>query len=239
MRSLPGDESGQPLRIATTSTGGGNARLAAVVAALVLLVVVSVAVGGKPQLQPGVASLPTTASDRATNSPPSSAMDSPTPSWAPSATPLPWLRTPNPDELRFSFEIGQDAFAVIAFIDGRMFLRVLDEDQPGHFHGLFRIPFPSHADGHSISFAQLWTRDHSRRSYVPLDEWDLPLYGLGPDREPVGAVVQDAAEPQPKRRGSPRATRQGYSIIVRAETRGEYGVITVEVQLGDESASTP
>jgi hypothetical protein len=127
---------------------------------------------------------------------------------------------------------GDDAFAVIAFIDDRMFLEVLHEAQPRHLQGSFRLPFAEQRRGNTLQLAQLWTRDESRPNFVPLGEWTLRLDALGPDQEPDAPLINKLVAPQPDAKHATRATLRGYRIVVDARTRGDYGVVLVDVMLG-------
>ena len=121
---------------------------------------------------------------------------------------------------------------MIAFIDGRMYLDVLQEIEPGRFRGSFRVPFPSKPGGHRILLAQLWTRDRDRDSYVELGEWPLRLDPLAEDTEVGGAVLQDGVEAQPSQRNVPRAVRRGFNVTVYAQSHDSYGVVSVEMIFG-------
>ena len=128
---------------------------------------------------------------------------------------------------------GDDAFALIADIDGRQFIDVLHETERGSFTGIFRVPFPSNDDGpYRFEFVQLWTRHERARNYVEIDSWDVALDVLKEGTTDSGEVLADSKAAKQRPRNAPRAVRRGYSIVLGAESRYTYGVITVAVEFG-------
>ncbi len=227
-----------PTQPVTTRIGGGSsARIAVGVLAGILGVVAWVGFSNRPTSSP-VAPITAPPIAAATNSPTPPTAVPATPVVVGSFRPLPAAPRPSrdptatPEPILGAITFGQDAFAAIAFVDGRMYLDVLQEIEPGLFRGSFRVPFPSKPGGHRIQLAQLWTRDRDRESYVELGEWPLRLDPLAADSEVGGAVLQDGVEAQPSQRNVPRAVRRGFNVTVYAQSHVSYGVVSVEMIFG-------
>lgn len=224
--------------IETTRVGGGSsARIAVLVALIVLGGVVLIGIAGRRDPPAEVAALPSSASLASPARPAPSTASKPTsePTPQPNEQPTETPRrepTPTPESFEEPITLGQDAFAVIASIGGRMYLEVLHEDEPGHLHGKFRLPFPQRRRGQTIELAQLWTRDEGRPNFVRIGEWRVRFDPLGPTDEPQEPVLRASAAGQPDATGVPRAIALGYDIVVTAETRGEYGAILIDLWFG-------
>ncbi|HYI21112.1 MAG TPA: hypothetical protein VEX62_00620 [Candidatus Limnocylindrales bacterium] len=226
-----------PTQPVTTRIGGGSsARIAVGVLAGVLGVVAWVGFSNRPNTPP-VAPITAAPVAAATNTQaPSSAPASPVivePTSPSPATPRPSRApSPTPEPILGAITFGQDAFAAIAFVDGRMYIDVLQEIEPGRFRGSFRVPFPSRPGGHRILLSQLWTRDRDRDSYVELGEWPLRLDPLVAESEAGGAVLQDGIDAQPNERNVPRAIKRGFNVTVYAQSNVSHGVVSVEMIFG-------
>jgi hypothetical protein len=218
-----------PTQPVTTRIGGSSSARIAVVALVVILGGVAwVGFSGRGPAQPLTpATQPPVAN--ATASPESSAQASPAQTPRPSSRASRPILTPPPEPVLGAITFGQDAFGVIAFVDGRMYVDVLQEIAPGRFRGSFRVPLPSKPGGHRLVMSQLWTRDRSRDSYVELGQWPLRLDFLTEGSEVGGDVLQEEVGAQPNKRGVPRAVRRGFTVSGRVQGYGSFGVVSVEM----------
>lgn len=219
--------------VTTRVNGGSSARIAVAALAGILAVVAWIGFSGRP---------PAPTVGPATQRPGVAASAQPQPSPTPSQTPVvvgsfvPWQTprasrapTPTPEPILDLITFGADAFGVIAFVHGRMYLDVLQEFEPGRFRGSFRVPVPSTTGGHRIVLSQLWTRDGNRDSYVELGEWPLRLDPLVEGSEVGRAVLQEGVDAQPNARRVPRAIKRGFDVTVSVQSHVSYGVVHVEM----------
>jgi hypothetical protein len=223
-------------------------RAAAVVAVAVVVALAGISVLYRPEPapepRPEVAVVPTPRGGVPTAVADQNPQPSPTlPMRTPGPTPTPNIAPPPPltfGELSF----GPDALALIARIDGRLYMDILNEETPGSFTGIFRLPFPSNSPGtYRFDFVQVWTKDERVRNYVEIGRWDVDLTVLEEGTNASGQVLSFSAAARQRPRAAPRAVRRGYSIVVDAESRYSYGVINVAVEFGQangaESALRP
>ena len=217
--------------VTTRVNGGSSARIAVVALAGILGVVAWIGFSNRPSLP--VAPVPTKQRPAVA----SSQSPQPSPTKVVVESFRPWPVTPRPSRAPTSspepildlITFGADAFGVIAFVHGRMYLDVLQEFEPGRFRGSFRVPVPATPGGHRIVLSQLWTRDRNRESYVELGEWPLRLDPLVEGSEGGGAVLQDGVDAQPNARRVPRAVRRGFDVTVSVQSHVSYGVVHVEM----------
>ena len=129
--------------------------------------------------------------------------------------------------------VGDDAYGVIAYIEGRDYLELLRVVEPGYLSASFRLPFPSSSSTDAtLEVAQLWTSNRSRRSHVIVGSWPLPLDGLVRDTNDAGTVIELSVPSRARARRAPLLVRHGYELTVRAESWFDFGIVVVEVRMG-------
>lgn len=211
---------------ATTRIGSGlSARLVAVAALVVLGGVVVVGVTSRPA--------PRDPASRPSFSPLAQASVAPSPAAAAS----PVSGTPAAARVPLGSQplvLADDAFAVIAQVEGRTYMQVLREPVPGLLTGEFRAPFLDwDPDGYTLELAQLWTRDVERRNYAVVGRWHVDLRPLVAENVAGTTVLRQTVDPLLRPRRAPRLATSGYTITVRVESRGKFGMLEVEVRMGE------
>ncbi len=220
-------------RPVTTKVGGGiSPRLASLAAVGVLGAVVLVGLAGRQPAPPNIAQAssrpaPTSSAEISPAPSPAGAQPSASPSRAPALTPPPEPREPVLGAISF----GRDKYGVIAHIDDRLYIDVLQEVQPGRFKGSFRVPFPiDSANRYEIKLTQLWSRDERRGGHADIGVWPLYLVPLQEGTQESGPVLQAGMSAQSNLSRVPRAVERGFTIVVRAESRVTYGMVRVEIE---------
>jgi hypothetical protein len=208
-----------------THVGGGpSARLATLVVALLLGIVFWIGVSGRSPGAPGsTAAAVVGASGQLLE--PTATVPGPTssPSHRPSKRPVP-LRPIEP--------LGPDKFAMSARVGEGYITDLLDEIEPGRLVGRIRIPFPRPATVARLELVQLWTRE-DRKNHVPIERWRLPLDHLTPETRMQGILLDIVVDAKPNASHAPRPVQLGYALVVRAESRLSFGVVTFELSMGD------
>jgi hypothetical protein len=86
-----------------------------------------------------------------------------------------------------------------------------------------------------MELAQLWTQESGERNFVELGRWPLSFSGLSADRQPEMPIFRETVAARPRLRHAPRPKTQGFTVTLRAESWGDYGVVRVELVLGSPS----
>lgn len=60
----------------------------------------------------------------------------------------------------------------------------------------------------------------------------MSLAALQPDTTNAASLIREVASGRPRQTDAPRAVRRGYTIVVGAESRYNFGVISVDVTFG-------
>lgn len=209
----------------TRVSGGSSARAVALVVVGVLASVVAIGVAGRPASDPPRGATQDSAVAQS---------NSAAPSRDPQASPTP--RPSRPAVLRERIiPLGEDQFAVTGTIGERYFYELLEEIQPGRLYGTIRVPFPRPAKMIRLEIAQLWTRE-DRTNHVPIEQLRLPLDHLAPETRLQGRLLDLTVPERPKATDAPRPIRLGYSLLIRAESRLSFGVLTFDLRLGESSS---
>ncbi|CAN5797305.1 hypothetical protein BH24CHL6_BH24CHL6_06720 [soil metagenome] len=232
------DEVLQPVTERTRAAG--SARLAALSAAALLVSVIWFGVWGRsdvPEQTPPAAALaaPVPPSPAAETASPLPALASPPPTIEPAATPLAATGEPHRDEVplvipRRYGPLGEDAFAVTIWLEGRFYMNVLHEVAPGHVAAVMRLPLYAEMPTTHLQLIQLWTRD-DRPPLADVAAYDLMLAELlvDPPPELLFEVVVDA---KPGKRKAPRLIREGFALTVRTEVRTDHAYLLFDVTVG-------
>jgi hypothetical protein len=208
----------------TTRTGGRAARVAALATVVVLLAFVFIGVAGRPPTQfPELA---------AVSSPPPIAAASATALPAPSPT-----RTPvsEPEPLVQEFPADRSAQRPSSFVGavltlgGESYITDLQQVEPGHYVGAYRISRPMPASEVSLELAQMTADEDARTS---LGEWELPLDPLLGYLPTAGNWLEDARPPDPEPLDSPLLAQSGYRIQIVTDSRAGFAVLSVDVRGG-------
>jgi hypothetical protein len=235
--------SDQPLQPLTGRTGGGlSARVAAIAAIGVLAAFIWAGLSGRepgdevsasptpplvvvarpspaatePVTEPEPASQPTPAARTAAPSPPAS---HPLPA---DSTPLVLPFRPGP--------LGEDAFAVALWLEGRFYMSVLGEESPGNLAAAMRLPLYSEMPTTTIQLIQLWTRE-DRPPLAEIADYEIDLAALRAEPAP-DTLLEAGADPRPRRSKAPRLVREGYELHVTSDVRRDHAYLLVRVRIG-------
>ncbi|HEY7600079.1 MAG TPA: hypothetical protein VH741_09145 [Candidatus Limnocylindrales bacterium] len=210
----------------TTRIGSGlSARIVALAAVIVLAGVAWIGVSNRPAKTPDSArpSFPIAQATPPPTEPPSR----PAPTPLSTAIAFPGYGDPGaPIAL-----LGYDATAAIAQIEGRTYMGLLRADAAGHLVTAFRVPFLEWTETASIEIAQLWTRDEALRNYIPLGRWPIELAALRPEMARASTLLRREVTVRQRPAALPRDFRRGFSVTVKADTAGSFGVLLVDVEL--------
>ena len=213
-------------------------------AAVLLGSVVWVGISGRVAPPPENSRFPSTpaAVAVATEASPIAEVPTPTTEQPPSAAAPPTLaprptRRPAPTRTPFAEDIfldlaAREAIGVIAVVDGRQYLKVLQEIEPGRFEAAFRLPYPVEDGGHRLQLAQLWTRAPRQPNYAELGDWPLSFGGLSTTNQPGVPILAETIAARPRLQDAPRVKRRGFSLTLRAENWDGYAVVRVVLILG-------
>ncbi len=132
-----------------------------------------------------------------------------------------------------------DAYAVFVPIDGRMYMSILDEVERGRFLGTIVVSYPVDVRAATlVTLAQLWAHAPRPRGYVVLGTWPLDLMLFSDSAPQSESLLSVEASAQRSGRLRPRASQHGYTLSVGGSSHASYGLITVDVQLGNARPAT-
>ena len=221
-------------QLVTERLGGGvSARLVAVASVGLLMGVVWLGASGRTALP---ASTPQPA---AAIGLPVAATATPAPSDSTAATPRP-ERTPIvrgevpadtiPLVSRRFGPLGEDAFAITFWLEGRFYLNVLREQESGRLKAVTRVPLYAEMGDTSMQIIQLWTRD-DRPPLAEIADFEVPLGELvtGPTAVTLLEVVREA---RPRRQQAPRLVRRGYALTVGTDVRQDHAYLLFDLTIG-------
>jgi hypothetical protein len=130
--------------------------------------------------------------------------------------------------------LGQDAFAVTAWVNDRFYMSVLRGETPGHLGAVMRLPLYGEMPSTTLQVIQLWTRD-DRPPLAEVAAYDLALDELLGEAVPeVLLSVERKAKPRKAR--APRLIREGYALTVRTDVRRDHAFLLFEMVVGDAEA---
>ena len=225
----------QPQLVTERLGGGVSARVVAVASMGLLLAVAWLGVAGR-SAQP------------ASTPPAAAAIDSPlaataTPAPSGTAPPFPAASAPTPAVAseqpirsaplviprRFG-PLGEDAFAVTFWLEGRFYMNVLREQESGQLKAVTRVPLLPEIGDTPMQIIQLWTRD-DRPPLAEIADYELPLGELltGPRR---GNLLEVELEARPRRQHAPRLIRTGYVLTVGRDVRRDHAYLMFDMTLG-------
>jgi hypothetical protein len=218
--------SDQPLQPVTGRTGGGfSARLAALLAVGVMAALVWMGVaGGGPDPQ------------EAEPTPPLVVVTAPNPAAtaravAPSASP-----PSSPPSLPLAMPhrhgpLGEDAFAVALWLEGRFYMSVLRESMPGHLGAAMRVPLYPEMPTTTVQLIQLWTRE-DRPPLAEIADYLLDLDALLAVEAPE-MLLDATTDPRPRRLNAPRLVREGYELVVTSDVQHDHAFLLFNVRVGN------
>jgi len=222
-----------PLLVTERLGGGVSARLVAVASVGLLLGVVWLGVSGR------TAPPASTPEPAAAIGSPVAATATPAPSGPTAATPRP-DRTPIvrgglpadtiPHASRRLGPLGEDAFAITFWLEGRFYLNVLREQESGRLKAVTRVPLYSDMGDTSMQIIQLWTRD-DRPPLAEIADYELPLSALLTGPTP-GTLLEVVREARPLRQLAPRLVRRGYELTVGTDVRRDHAYLLFDLTMG-------
>lgn len=226
----------QPQLVTERLRGGGiSARLVAVAATGLLLAVVWLGVAGRsatPVATPPPAAAVSPLPGAAATPPPSS----PTPAALRTSAPTPAAAVEQPIDSvpraiprRFG-PLGEDAFAVTFWLEGRFYMNVLREQESGQLKAVTRVPLYAEMGNISVQIIQLWTRD-DRPPLAEIADYELPLGELLTGPRP-GVLLDVDREARPRRKQAPRLIRTGYALTVGADVRRDHAYLQFDLTIG-------
>ncbi len=199
--------------LAVARVGGGrSARVGALVVVGVLVAVVGVGLSGRPPSPPVAAESP----------PLAGAAPRSEPSAAPVAT---GDSSPPPRAV-------QETYSVSATIGRHSHLAVLEEVRPGYMFATLRVPFPPEATEGTLEIAQLRVNDVAENT-IAVSDWALSLGPLASVRGEPGIVIDAYVAARPNLRNVSAAVRSGYHLTVYAENDLLFGLLSIEMTLGN------
>lgn len=219
--------SSQPqLEPSTERVGGGlAARGAAIAIGALLIGVVWLGVSGRSdEAVPAASAAPTAVAQP--DSTPQPTIASPRPTFAPD--PIPGFG---------QIILGEDAYAVTAWLRDRFYMAVLRESESGHLRATMRVPFAEYAEPVELSLMQLWTRA-DRPALAAIGTHQLAADWLVSSDESYTALLA-LVTAQTASDDAPRLARRGYLLKVDIQPMGSYSYMVFDIELGRNGQRLP
>ena len=212
----------------TTRTGGRAARVTAAVAVGVLLAFVYVGVAGRAPAPPSIPASAPPVIAAASDAPPPTPRSTRTPV-GPSEPPV----QPFPTDR--SGQRPSEFLGAILTLSGRSYVTDLQQVEPNHYVGAYRISRPMPASRGTLELAQMTTKNDAR---ISLGRWDVPLDPLLGYLPTAGHWLEETREPRRHRLDSPTLAQTGYRIAITTDSRAGFAVLSIDVRGGPTERSS-